>query len=247
MATILVVDDEANIRDLVGVYLSAAGYSIEYAADGHAALERFRAVAPDLVVLDIMLPGISGAEVCAAIRAESATPILMLTARESDLDKVSLLEAGADDYVVKPFSPPELVARVRAVLRRTAAAAGSAPVEVTDPATGVLSATAPATTEIRLGGLTMDPATREVAVDEEPITLTAREFDLLIALVRRPGIVLSREQLLEEAVGFAEYTDARGVDVHVRHLREKLGDDANDPRFIETVRGVGYRAKRAAR
>jgi len=247
MATILVVDDEANIRDLVGVYLSAAGYSIEYAADGPAALERFRAIAPDLVVLDIMLPGMSGAEVCAAIRAESPTPILMLTARESDLDKVTLLEAGADDYVVKPFSPPELVARVRAVLRRTAPAAAGVATTGVEPAPGVSAAAEPAKTEIRLGGLMMDPATREVTVDGEPITLTAREFDLLMALVRRPGIVLSREQLLEEAVGIAEYIDARGVDVHVRHLREKLGDDASDPRFIETVRGVGYRAKRAAR
>lgn len=244
MTTILVVDDEANIRDLVGVYLSAAGYSIAYAADGNAAMEQFRAVAPDLVVLDIMLPGMSGAEVCASIRAESATPILMLTARESDLDKVSLLEAGADDYVLKPFSPPELVARVRAVLRRTATASALASGPGSSAESG--TAIAPEPTAIQLGCLMLDPATREVTVDDEPITLTAREFDLLMALVKRPGIVLSREQLLEEVVGFAEYTDARGVDVHVRHLREKLGDDASDPRFIETVRGVGYRAKRAA-
>jgi len=241
MTTILVVDDEANIRDLVGVYLSAAGYSIEYAADGAEALERFRELGPDLVVLDIMLPKMSGAEVCSAIRAEAMTPILMLTARESDLDKVSLFEAGADDYVVKPFSPPELVARVRAMLRRTAASATA-----TAAANAVPTADA-AEAAIELGGLLVDPAAREVTVDGEPVTLTAREFDLLLALVRRPGIVLSREQLLESAVGFADYADARGVDVHVRHLREKLGDDAADPRFIETVRGVGYRAKRASK
>lgn len=231
MTTILVVDDEANIRDLVGVYLSSAGYTVEYAADGISAVARFRELAPDLVVLDIMLPQMSGAEVCAAIRAEATTPILMLTARDTDLDKVSLLEAGADDYVVKPFSPPELVARVRALLRRTASHASSRPGDAESPV-------------LELGALTLDPAAREVTVDGEPVSLTAREFDLLMALVKRPGVVLSREQLLESAVGIAEYVDARGVDVHVRHLREKLGDDAGDPRFIETVRGVGYRAKR---
>ena len=234
MATVLVVDDEANIRDLVGLYLTAAGFSVEQAEDGPSALAKFAEASPDLVVLDIMLPGMSGADVCSAIRAISAVPIVMLTARDTDLDKVALLEAGADDYIVKPFSPPELVARVRAVLRRTSAAP---PAET--PAGSSRGA-------VDVGALTIDPETREVTVDGEQVALTAREFDLLLAMARRPGVVFSREQLLESAIGFADYAEARGVDVHVRHLREKLGDTAADPRFIETVRGVGYRVRRDA-
>jgi DNA-binding response OmpR family regulator len=233
MPTVLVVDDEANIRELVSLYLTAAGYSVEFACDGREAVDKARAVAPDLIVLDIMLPGISGAEVTAQIRAFSRVPILMLTARDTDLDKVALLEAGADDYVVKPFSPPELVARVRAVLRRSEGQAAS-PVAGSDSA-------------VHLGGLMLDPESREIAVDGQQIALTAREFDLLLAMVRRPGAVFSREQLLESALGFSDFTEARGVDVHIRHLREKLGDDAAEPRFIETVRGVGYRVRRDAR
>ncbi|HAL30319.1 MAG TPA: DNA-binding response regulator, partial [Coriobacteriia bacterium] len=152
-------------------------------------------------------------------------PIIMLTAREGDLDKVGALETGADDYVTKPFSPPELVARVRALIRRAGNhAATSAP--------------------IRIGTLELDPATRDVSVAGSHVALTAREFDLLHALARQPGVVLTRRQLLEAAWGFAEYVDERGVDVHIRHIREKLGDDAAAPRFVETVRGVGYRAVR---
>ncbi len=234
MPTVLVVDDEANIRELVSVYLTSAGYTVECAADGVDALRRFRQIAPDLVVLDIMLPGMSGSEVCSAIRSESATPIVMLTARSGDLDKVALLEAGADDYVVKPFSPPELVARVRAVLRRSGDGALAEP------------GTRAATPHVVLGGLEIDPDSREVTVDGAHVPLTAREFDLLLAMAGRPGVVFSREQLLESAIGSSDYADARGIDVHVRHLREKLGDDAGRPRFIETVRGVGYRVRRDA-
>lgn len=230
MTTILVVDDELNIRDLVGMYLTAAGYRVEQAEDGIEALVKFRARRPDLVVLDLMLPGMDGAKVCDAIRAESRTPVIMLTARDTDLDKVAMLESGADDYVTKPFSPSELVARVKAVLRRTAVPPG-----VADD-----------TGAVEVGGLRIDPVQHEVTVDGEPIALTAREFDLLLALARRPGVVLSREQLLKDSVGFADYVDARGIDVHIRHLREKLGDDANEPRFIETVRGVGYRVRKDA-
>lgn len=236
MTTVLVVDDEANIRELVSVYLQAAGFTIECAADGPSALERFHAVAPDLVVLDIMLPGMSGAEVCAKIRAESRVPIVMLTAKDTDADKVTLLEGGADDYVVKPFSPPELVARIRAVLRRTSG----------DAAAGEVAAGRAAGTVVRAGGLVLDAETRDVTVDDQPIALTAREFDLLLAMTRRPGVVFSREQLLEAALGYADFAEARGVDVHIRHMREKLGDDAAAPRFIETVRGVGYRVRRDA-
>jgi len=235
MPDVLVVDDEANIRELVSVYLTAAGYSVAAVADGASAVEAVRAGAPDLVVLDIGLPDMSGAEVCSAIRVFSAVPIVMLTARDTDLEKVALLEAGADDYVVKPFSPPELVARVRAILRRAGAPGGAAGPEA-DVSRAVVS----------VGGLRLDPEAREVTVDGDAVALTAREFDLLAAMARRPGVVFTREQLLESALGFADYSEARGVDVHVRHLREKLGDDAAAPRFIETVRGVGYRVKRDA-
>jgi DNA-binding response OmpR family regulator len=239
MSNVLVVDDEANIRELVSVYLTAAGYSVTCVADGAEAVEEVRANQPDLVVLDIGLPGMSGAEVCSAIRQFSAVPIVMLTARNTDLDKVALLEAGADDYVVKPFSPPVLVARVRAVLRRGGVATAGG-----DGADGAVAA--PDAT-VAVGGLALDAEAREVTVDGEPIVLTAREFDLLMAMARRPGVVFSREQLLEAALGFSDYSEVRGVDVHVRHLREKLGDDAATPRFIETVRGVGYRVKRDAK
>jgi DNA-binding response OmpR family regulator len=237
MPTILVVDDEANIRELVSVYLTAAGYSVQTAEDGLEALARARANHYELIVLDIMLPGMDGAAVCAAIRRESNVPIVMLTARDTDLDKVAMLEAGADDYIVKPFSPPEFVARVRAVLRRASSQTNGGS---NSPGT---SGQAPA---VSVGGLTIDPATRDVTVDEGSISLTTREFDLLYAMAAAPGVVFSREALLERAVGFADFVDARGIDVHVRHLREKLGDDAATPRFLETVRGVGYRVRKDA-
>jgi two-component system response regulator ResD len=237
MVSILVVDDEANIRELVSVYLTAAGYSVDTAEDGIEALAKARSRAHDLIVLDIMLPGMDGAAVCSAIRAESRVPIIMLTARDTDLDKVAMLEAGADDYVVKPFSPPEFVARVRAILRRSAEAASLA-----EHSIGTHSHAAP----VSVGGLSIDPATRDVIVDGAQIALTTREFDLLYAMAGEPGVVFSRETLLERAVGFADFVDARGIDVHVRHLREKLGDEAATPRFIETVRGVGYRVRKDA-
>jgi DNA-binding response OmpR family regulator len=223
MTNILVVDDEENIRELLSVYLTSAGYSVRTSADGMTALDLYRAERPDLVVLDIMLPGINGLDLCRTIRAESMTPVIMLTARAGDADKVALLEAGADDYVVKPFSPPELVARVRALLRRAN--------QTVDPPVETL----------RVGDLAITPATREVTVGGTRISLTAREFDLLAVMAARPGIVHTRAQLLETVTGSDEYIDERGIDVHVRHLREKLGDDAATPRFIETVRGVGYR------
>ncbi len=239
---VLVVDDEANIRDLVSLYLTAAGYAVATAADGLEALERLRADPPDLVILDIMLPGATGSEVCAAIRAESDVPVIMLTARTADLDKVALLEAGADDYVVKPFSPPELVARVRAVLRRSAWGASVAQTPI-----GGAGDPAERPGDLRLGALTISPATREVTVDDESVVLTAREFDLLLAMAANPGVVFSRRQLLEASTGFDDYFHERGIDVHIRHLREKLGDDAAEPRFVETVRGVGYRVRKAER
>lgn len=228
MPTILVVDDEANIRDLVSVYLIAAGFEVIAAGDGNQAMELFASVEPDLVVLDIMLPGLDGPAVLSRIRESGDVPVIMLTARTADMDKVALLERGADDYVVKPFSPPELVARARAVLRRRQPPAES----------GVA--------RIQIGGLVVDPSTREVTVDGSLVELTAREFDILSVMAASPGVVCSREVLLDRTVGTDEYVDARGIDVHVRHLREKLGDDAATPRFIETVRGVGYRVRRDA-
>jgi len=226
MPSILIVDDEANIRELVTVYFTAAGFDVRQASDGPGGLRSALDDTPDLVLLDIMLPGLDGSEVCRRLRETSQVPVIMLTARGSDLDKVAMLEFGADDYVTKPFSPPELVARVRAVLRRSQAAPPSA------------------AASIQVGGLGLDHAERRVTVDGVEVVLTAKEFDLLAAMAAEPGVVFSRERLLERAWGFAEYVDARGVDVHVRHLREKLGDDASAPRFLETVRGVGYRIRK---
>ncbi len=241
MPSVLVVDDEANIRELVAVYFTAAGFTVSQAADGPAGLAAALDDSPDLVILDINLPGIDGSEVCRRIRERSSVPVIMLTARHGDLDKVGGLESGADDYVTKPFSPPELVARARAVLRRTAPIAPAPPAE--DGAPRAAESPMPITV-LSLGGLRIDTAMHEVEVDERAVELTAKEFDLLAAMAAEPGVVFSRERLLERAWGFADYVDARGIDVHVRHLREKLGDDALAPRFIETVRGVGYRVRR---
>jgi two-component system alkaline phosphatase synthesis response regulator PhoP len=236
MPEVLVIDDEANIRELVSVYLTAAGMTVRQAADGASGLAEFDREPPDLVVLDIMLPGLDGSQVCRRIRGTSAVPIVMLTARDREIDKVALLEAGADDYVTKPFSPPELVARVRAVLRRYEAAS---------PA-GAVDERGTREDPIVVGGLRIDPASREVAVDGRPVELTAKEFDLLATMAADPGIVFSRERLLERVWGYGEFLEGRGVDVHIRHLREKLGDAAASPRFIETVRGAGYRVRREA-
>ncbi len=244
MPSVLVVDDEANIRELVAVYFTAAGFTVMQADDGPAGLAAALDDAPDLVILDINLPSMDGAEVCRRIRERSSVPVIMLTAKHGDLDKVGMLEGGADDYVTKPFSAPELVARARAVLRRTAPGGTETPAgPQAESQVGGASAT-PHSPVIELGGLRIDPSMREVEVDGRPVELTAKEFDLLAAMASEPGVVFSREKLLERAWGFAEYVDARGIDVHVRHLREKLGDDAVSPRFVETVRSVGYRVRR---
>jgi DNA-binding response OmpR family regulator len=221
MQRVLIVDDEPNIRELVGVYIRSAGFEVDEAADGAQGLRKAESTAYDAVVLDIMLPMMDGVEVCRRIRQRSNVPIIMLTARDSDVEKVAALETGADDYVTKPFSPPELVARVRAIIRRAQAGRPAGPIVI--------------------GGLSVDPAAREVRVDGSRVPLTTKEFDLLHALAREPGVVMSRERLLEAAWGFTDYVDARGVDVHIRHIRQKLGDEAATPRFIETIRGVGYR------
>jgi DNA-binding response OmpR family regulator len=221
--TILVVDDEQNIVELATMYLEQEGYRVVSARDGQAALDRVRSERPALVVLDLMLPKVDGWEVCRRIRSDSDLPILMLTARDDDVDKIVGLELGADDYMTKPFNPRELVARVKAILRRTEPrrAAPEGPIHV--------------------GNLTIDPARRTVHVGERLVELRTKEFDLLMVLAENESLVLSREKLLDLVWGFDFYGQTRTVDVHVAHLRNKL-DGATVS--IETVWGVGYKLDR---
>jgi DNA-binding response OmpR family regulator len=222
---ILVVDDEPPIVELVSGYLVREGWNVDTADDGLAAVEAVRATAPDVVILDVMLPGIDGVEACRRIRTFSDAYVLMLTARGEEIDRIMGLTVGADDYLVKPFSPRELVARVKALLRRRRA--GTAP-----PAPTMLPA-----------GLEVDEPRRAVRVDGEPADLTALEFNLLALLAREPGVVRSRAALLDALWGPDFVGDDHVVDVHVANLRRKLGDDPATPRFVETVRGVGYRLR----
>jgi DNA-binding response OmpR family regulator len=227
MTTVLVVDDEPNLVDLVRSYLEREGYAVLSAADGPAALDLARTAQPDLVVLDLMLPGLDGVEVCRRLRRFSDAYVVMLTARAEEVDKLVGLAVGADDYLTKPFSPRELVARVKAMLRR--------------PRGGGAGAAAPeAPAARRYGDLVIDEARHEVTVRGAPVALTAREFALLGALAAHPGRVFTRDQLLERVWG-TEYYDDHVVDVHVANLRRKLDDDPARPRYVETVRGVGYR------
>ncbi|MDH5372445.1 MAG: response regulator transcription factor [Acidimicrobiia bacterium] len=221
--TILVVDDERKIRQLVRAYLEKDGYSVIEAEAGPEALEKIRANRPDLVVLDVMLPGLDGFEVLREIRTFSDVYVVMLTARAEEVDKLIGLSVGADDYLPKPFSPRELVARIKAVLRRDR---GS-----TKPEQKVLT----------FDGLQIDQDRREVFRSSTPIDLTALEFDLLAALAAEPGRVFSRRQLLERVWGWDFFGDERVVDVHIRNLRKALTDDASHPAIIGTVRGVGYK------
>jgi two-component system alkaline phosphatase synthesis response regulator PhoP len=221
--TILVVDDEPHIIELATLYLENEGYRVISADDGAQALRQIEAERPALVILDLMLPEMDGWEVCRQVRASSNLPIIMLTARSDDVDKVVGLELGADDYVTKPFNPRELVARVKAVLRR--ADAPSAP-------------GAGAEGSMHAGQLTVDPARREARLGGQLLELRTKEFDLLRVLAEHQGIVLSRQQLLDLAWGFDYYGETRTVDVHVAHLRQQLGDGAV---AIETVWGVGYK------
>jgi two-component system, OmpR family, alkaline phosphatase synthesis response regulator PhoP len=224
-AKILVVDDEVGIVNNVRAYLEREGYTVNTAEDGPSALKAARAFSPDLVILDIMLPGMDGLDVLRELRKTSQVPVIMLTAKESEVDKVVGLELGADDYLTKPFSPRELVARVKAVLRR------SLPQEERPKI-------------LERPGITVDSERRFVEVEGKgEVQLTAKEFDLLYVLAVNPGIVLSRDRLMEKVWGYEYIGDTRTVDVYIRHLREKLGDDAENPRFIETLRGVGYRFK----
>ncbi len=220
---VLVVDDEPPIVDLVRGYLEREGFLVTSAPDGPAAVEAVRASDPDVVVLDVMLPGLDGIEVCRRIRAFSDAYVLMLTARGEELDRIVGLTVGADDYLVKPFSPRELVARVKALLRRPRRPA---------PAGAALPS-----------GLELDEGRRSVRVDGASVELTALEFDLLAALAREPGVVVARDALLQTVWGLEFAADDHLVDVHIANLRRKLDDDASDPRFVETVRGVGYRLR----
>jgi DNA-binding response OmpR family regulator len=216
---ILVVDDELNILELVRLYLGSAGYQIETASFGSEALTKLSSVNPDLVILDLMLPDIDGFEVCRQIRSKSKVPILMLTARKEDIDKIVGLEMGADDYLTKPFNPRELVARIRAILRRFQT--GQQDAEI-----------------VELGDLRIDIARHETYLKGNSLKLRTKEFTLLMAFAQNPGIVFSREKLLEMVWGFDYYGETRTVDVHVNHLREKLSDSNVT---IETLRGTGYK------
>ncbi len=218
-ATILVVDDEPNITQLLKLYLSRSGFQVETAANGEEALRKTRSLRPDLIVLDLKLPDIDGLEVCRRVRAESDIPLIMLTARDEDIDKIVGLEMGADDYITKPFNPREVLARVRAVLRR---------------AEGRLRADGP----IRLGDLVIDTNRREVFIGDQPVQLRAKEFDLLAALARNAGIVLDRDRLLNQVWGYDFSGDTRTVDVHIAWLRQKLAGSRVE---IQTVRGAGYK------
>jgi DNA-binding response OmpR family regulator len=226
--TILVVDDEPTLRETLAEALDADGFRVVTAADGSEALLRFREHHPDLVVLDLMLPELSGVEVCRILRRESGVPILMLTAKSSEIDKVLGLELGADDYVTKPFSLRELTARIRALLRRT-----EQPV-VEGPAT------------VTLGDLTVDLAGHRLLRDGEPVPLKPKVFELLAFLLLHPGQVFSREQLLEHVWGYDYAGETRTVDVHVHWLRTAIEPEPAAPALIQTVRGVGYVFRRPA-
>ncbi len=215
------VDDDTALAEMLGIVLRGEGFDPVFCADGAGALEAFRATRPDLVLLDLMLPGKDGIEVCRQIRSESGTPIVMLTAKSDTVDVVLGLESGADDYVVKPFKAKELVARVRARLRRSE-----------DPAPEMLE----------IGDLTIDVAGHSVRRSEEVISLTPLEFDLLVALARKPWQVFTREVLLEQVWGYRHAADTRLVNVHVQRLRSKIEQDPERPDIVLTVRGVGYKA-----
>ncbi|WBU37811.1 MtrAB system response regulator MtrA [Homoserinibacter sp. YIM 151385] len=220
-ARILVVDDDTALAEMIGIVLRAEGYEPHFCADGGAATEAFRTTRPGLVLLDVMLPGKDGIEICAEIRAESGVPIIMLTAKGDTADVVRGLESGADDYVVKPFNPKELVARVRARLRPSL----------------------PETSEVlAVGDLRIDVAGHEVRRGEQRIALTPLEFQLLLALAAKPQQVFTREMLLEQVWGYHYKADTRLVNVHVQRLRAKVEHDPDNPRIVTTVRGVGYRA-----
>ena len=220
-AKILVIDDELSIQSVVAAYLKVEGYDYQTAADGRSGLSLARTFKPDIIILDVMLPGMDGIELLANLRRESNVYVIMLTARTEETDKIVGLSVGADDYLTKPFSPRELIARIKAALRR---------IKGFDQTPGTTSL-------LVFAHIRIDPAARRVWIDDRLIDLTAMEFDLLLALAQHKGIVLSREKLIEIVWGYNYFGDSRVVDVHIGHIRQKLGDD----QFVETIRGVGYR------
>ncbi len=228
---ILVVEDEPSIAEIVGLYLNRAGYEVLIAADGAAALDVLAQREPELIVLDLMLPKVDGLEITRWVRERGDVPIIMLTARGSEIDRIAGLEMGADDYVVKPFSPQELVSRVRAVLRRTQQAKNG---ETHDRASDENE-------QLIFDGLEIDVQARTVTVGERQSPLTAKEFDLLLVLARHPRRVFTRDELLGLVWGFTDYIDPSTVTVHIRRIREKIEDDASSPRYITTKWGIGYR------
>jgi DNA-binding response OmpR family regulator len=221
--TVLVVDDEEAIAEAVRARLESEGYRVLVAGDGPQALEIAERERPDLVVLDLMLPGMDGLEVCTELQRERWVPVLMLTARTEESDKVAGFAVGADDYLTKPFSLRELAVRVRAILRRAE--------RIGQP---------PSTEPLSRGGLEMDAARRRVSVDGSEVQLTPLEFEILLTLAREPGVVFTREQLMDRVWGYRDYAGGRVVDSHVARIRRKIGEDGVEPRFIRTVHGVGY-------
>jgi len=217
----MVVDDDQDLAEMLGIVLNGSGFEVDLVNNGDSVMDIFRANTPDLVLLDVMLPGIDGIEVCRRIREESMVPIVMLTAKGDTHDVVLGLEAGADDYMVKPFNPSELVARLKVRLRRSN----------TDPITS-----------LRIGDLAIDQVAHTIARDGKSIPLTRLEFDLLVALAKEPGRVFTREALLSEVWGYQHATDTRLVNVHIQRLRSKIERDPDNPELILTVRGVGYKA-----
>ncbi len=221
MTLIMVVDDDQDLAEMLGIVLTGAGYEVDLVSRGDEVLPIFTAQNPDLILLDVMLPGLSGVEVCKLIREKSMVPIVMLSARSDKQDVVEGLEAGADDYMVKPFDPSELVARMKVRLRRT---------------------TTDISTDIKIGNIKIDQIEHSIIRDGEVIALTRLEFDLLVALAKEPGRVFSREALLSEVWGYRPATDTRLVNVHIQRLRAKVEVDSENPSIILTVRGVGYKA-----
>ncbi len=222
--TILLVDDDSRITQVARDYLAHAGFGVAVAHDGPAALARYRAEKPDLVVLDLGLPGLDGLDVARALRKESRVPIIMLTARGEESDKLVGLELGADDYMTKPFSPKELVARVRAVLRRAEAVTDTAAPEV-----------------IRVGALTLDLPRLRATLGEQRVELTSTEFELLAALARQPGRIFTRAQLLDAVRGATIESYERAIDTHIKNIRRKLEPNPREPRYVLTVYGLGYK------